>query len=113
MDNDQTKSRLDEWIARARRNLAMRRGEKPLTKAGQLRALWPEIQIALDDGQSLKAIRGWLEDQGVVFTINSLRTYISRIRQQRRKKAAARFLDAAIQPSGPNAAAPKGPPTPI
>jgi len=61
MDNDQTKNCLDEWIARARRHLAARRGEKPLTKAGQLRALWPEIQIALDDGQSVRAIRGWLE----------------------------------------------------
>src|SRR5437016_2969944 len=118
MDNDQSRSRLDDWIARARRNLATRRGEKPLTKAGQLRALWPEIQIALDDGQSLKAIRGWLEDQGVVFTINSLRTYVSRIRQQRCKKAAARFVEAAMQPSDPHAAATAqtpsaDPPTPV
>src|SRR2546430_859058 len=45
MDNDQTKSRLDDWIARTRQHLATRRGEKPLTKAGQLRALWPEIQL--------------------------------------------------------------------
>lgn len=66
----------------------MRRGEKPLTKAGQLRALWQEIQIALDDGQSLNAIPGWLEDQGVVLKTNNLRTYVSRIRRQRRKKAA-------------------------
>ena len=102
METDQTKSRPDEWIARARRHVATRRGEKPLTKAGQLRALWPEIQTALDDGQSLKAIRGWLEDQGVVFTINSLRMYVSRIRQQRRKKAADRFLEAAMPTSDPN-----------
>jgi len=104
MDDDQSKSRLDEWIASARRYLATRRGEKPLTKAGQLRALWPEIQIALDEGQSLKTIRGWLEDEGVVFTINSLRMYVSRIRRERRTKAAARFLDAAMQPSGHNPA---------
>jgi hypothetical protein len=118
MDNDQTKSRLDEWIARTRRHLATRRGEKPLTKAGQLRALWPEIQLALDDGQSLKAIHGWLEDQGIVFTTNSLRAYVSRIRRERRKKAAARFLEAAMQPSGPNpgvaAETPSaGPPQPV
>jgi hypothetical protein len=117
MDNDQCKSRLDEWVARARRHLATRRLEKPLTKAGQLRALWPEIQIALDDGQTMRAIRGWLEDQGVVFTTNNLRKYISRIRQERRKTAAQRFLDAAMPPSGPNlAATPQnawtGPPTP-
>ena len=118
MDNDQSKSRLDEWIARARRHLATRRGEKPLTKAGQLRALWPEIQIALDDGQSVRAIRGWLEEQGVVFTTNNLRKYISRIRRERRKTAAQRFLDAAMLPSGPNpAATPQnasaGPPMPL
>jgi len=104
MDNDQTKSRGNEWIARARGHLAMRRGEKPLTKAGQLRALWPEIQIALDDGQSVRAIRSWLEDQGVVLKTNNLRTYISRIRRERRKKAAERFLEAAMPPSGPNPA---------
>jgi hypothetical protein len=105
MDNDQTKNRLDEWIARARRHLATRRGEKPLTKAGQVRALWTEIQIALDDGQSARAIRGWLEDQGVVLTTDNLRTYISRIRRERRKTAAQRFLEAAMPPSGPNPAA--------
>lgn len=111
MDNDQTKRRLDQWIARARQNLATRRGEKPLTKAGQLRAVWPEIQIALDDGQSLKAIRGWLEEQGVVFTIDSLRTYVSRMRRERRKKAAERFLDAAMATLSPVAAVPAEPPS--
>lgn len=111
MDNDQTKSRLDQWIARARQSLATRRGEKPLTKAGQLRAVWPEIQIALDDGQSLKAIRGWLEEQGVVFTIDSLRTYVSRIRRERRKKAAERFLDAAMATPGPGTAVTVEPPS--
>jgi hypothetical protein len=111
MDNDQTKSRLDQWIARARQNLATRRGEKPLTKAGQLRAVWPEIQIALDDGQSLKAVRGWLEEQGVVFTIDPLRTYVSRIRRERRKKAAERFLDAAMATPGPGAVVTAEPPS--
>jgi hypothetical protein len=82
----------------------MRRGEKPLTKAGQLRALWPEIQIALDDGQSATAIRGWLQDQGVVLKTNNLRTYISRIRRERKKKPAERFLEAAMPPSGPHPA---------
>ena len=104
MDNNQTKGHLDEWIASTRRHLATRRGEKPLTKVGQLRALWPEIQLALDDGQSLKAIHGWLGDRGIVLTASSLRSYASRIRRERRKKAAARFLEAAMQPSGPNPA---------
>jgi hypothetical protein len=96
MENNQLNSRHDQWITRARRDLATRRGEKPLTKAGQLRAVWPEIQNALDDGQCLRSIRGWLEEQGVVLTIDCLRTYVSRIRRERRKKAAERFLRAAI-----------------
>jgi hypothetical protein len=70
----------------------MRRVEKPLTKAGQLRALGQEIQIALDDGQSLNAIPVWLEEQGVVFKTDNLRTYVSRIRRQRRKKTSERCL---------------------
>jgi len=96
MENNQPNCKLDQWITRTRRNLASRRGEKPLTKAGQLRAVWPEIQNALDDGQCLRSIRGWLEEQGVVLTIDCLRTYVSRIRRERRKKTAERFLQAAI-----------------
>lgn len=37
-----------EWIARVRVRLASRRAEKPSTKAGQIKALWPEIEAALD-----------------------------------------------------------------
>jgi hypothetical protein len=30
------------WMAHARTRLALRRAEKPATKAGQIRALWPQ-----------------------------------------------------------------------
>ena len=45
-----------EWIARVRVRLALRCAEKPATKAGQIKALWPEIEAALDKGQSMKTI---------------------------------------------------------
>jgi len=110
MENNQPNCKLDQWITRTRPNLASRRGEKPLTKAGQLRAVWPEIQIALDDGQSFKTIRGWLEDQGVEFTVDCLRTYASRIRRELRKKAADRFLQAALTTAHSGTGAQSAPP---
>jgi len=52
------------WIAATTDRLAHRRGKKPDTKGGQLRALWPEIRSAIAEGQSLSTIRQWLEDEG-------------------------------------------------
>ncbi len=78
------------WIAATRRCFAARRGEKPATKAGQIRALWPEIRIALAEGQSLKTIREWLEeDAGLSLSITSLTSYISRIRRCELRQSAA------------------------
>ncbi len=71
---DQGKS--ENWIATARRGLAGWRMKKPETKAGQIRALWPEIEIALQDGQTLRSLRLWLEEEaGVNVTIETLRSY--------------------------------------
>jgi hypothetical protein len=69
----------ENWINEARRRLASMRGEKPETKAGQIWALWPEIKAAIEDGQSIKTIRLWLEEQAaIVVSSDSLRTYIRR-----------------------------------
>ena len=74
------------WITQARTRLALRRAEKPVTKAGQIRALWPEIEAALAVGQSTASICKWLEeDAGITLGVTSLTSYISRIR--RREKA--------------------------
>src|SRR5215469_1614143 len=74
-----------EWIADARSRFALRRGRKPATKAGQLRALWPEIRAAIADGQSLASIRQWLEeDAGIVVSVQSLGSYLTRIRRKER-----------------------------
>ena len=72
-----------QWITETKRRLAQRRGKKPDTKSGQIRALWPEIRAAIAEGQSLKSIRQWLEEEGgVVVTVPSLGSYLTRIRRQ-------------------------------
>jgi hypothetical protein len=94
---------LLDWVSQARARFARRRTEKPATKAGQIRALWPDIEAALEGGQSMKSIRKWLEeDAGIILGITSLTSYISRIR---RRLAAKRRMDAAtgqaVQPQAP------------
>jgi hypothetical protein len=77
----------EDWISQARRRLAVHRGEKPATKAGQIRALWPEIEAALQNAQSLKNVRQWLEEEaGIAVSITSLTSYISRIRRHETEK---------------------------
>jgi hypothetical protein len=72
-----------QWIAETRNRLAQRRGKKAATKAGQLRALWPEIRAAIADGQSLATIHQWLEEEGgIVVTVQSLGSYLTRIRRK-------------------------------
>ena len=79
-----------QWIAETRHRLAQRRGKKPATKSGQIRALWPEIQAAIADGQSLASIRQWLEEEGgIVVTVQSLGSYLTRIRRKEIAKASA------------------------
>ncbi len=79
-----------QWITETKDRLAQRRGKKPATKAGQLRALWPEIRAAKAEGQSLATIRQWLEeDAGIVVTVQSLGSYLTRIQRKERATPAA------------------------
>ena len=74
-----------QWITETKDRLAQRRGKKPATKAGQLRALWPEIRAAKAEGQSLATIRQWLEEEaGIVVTVQSLGSYLTRIQRKER-----------------------------
>lgn len=74
-------NKSEDWINDARRRLAEWRGKKPETKAGQIRALWPEIKVALEQGQSYKSLQTWLEEEaGVSLTTNLLRVYVRRCR---------------------------------
>ena len=78
-----------QWIAEIRLRLAQRRGKKPATKSGQIRALWPEIRTAIADGQSLASIRQWLEEEGgIIVTVQSLGSYLTRIRRKETAKEA-------------------------
>jgi len=77
-----------DWFSLARARFARHRTEKPSTKAGQIRALWPDIDAALQGGQSMKSIRTWLEeDAEVTLSISSLTSYISRIRRRAKRPA--------------------------
>jgi len=81
------RDKSENWITLARNRLALRRAEKPATKAGQIRALWPEIEAAIAGGQSMKSIRKWLEeDAGITLGITSLTSYISRLRRRQTVK---------------------------
>jgi hypothetical protein len=51
-----------DWITHVRARLALRYTGKPATKAGQIKALWPEIKAAIERGQSIKSIHKWLEE---------------------------------------------------
>jgi hypothetical protein len=55
--------------------------KKPPTKAAQIRALWPEIRTALDNGHSLKAVCECLAADGITISVQSLGSYVGRIRR--------------------------------
>jgi hypothetical protein len=95
-----------DWTAQARSRLALRRWEKPATKAGQIRALWPDIEAALAAGQSMKTICAWLaEDAGITVGLTSLTSYISRIR---RRERVHRPIGSSIDPMRPPSASSGG-----
>lgn len=78
-----------DWAMQARTRLARRRAEKPATKAGQIRALWPDIEAALAVGQSMKTVCTWLaEEAGITLGVTSLTSYVSRIRRREAQRPA-------------------------
>ena len=92
--------RSSKWVTQARNRLAARREEKPLTKAGQIRALWPEIEGALAGGQSLKSIREWLEEEGVIVTRATLSSYKRRFRRREEADRKTAALEAFLRQTG-------------
>jgi hypothetical protein len=76
-----------DWTMQVRARLMRRRTTKPATKAGQIWALWPEIEAARAAGQSMKSIHKWLEeDAGMTLSLSSLTSYTSRIRRRLAKQ---------------------------
>ena len=103
-----TENEARTWIAEARSRLAERRTEKPATKAGQIRALWPEITAAIETGQSIKSICKWLEeDAGIIMGVTSLTSYISRIRHRENRGVRPQTNLPTAPPSASSAAEPK------
>lgn len=77
-------NKSQDWIDLARARIAARGKLRPSTKAGAVRALWSVIEAALANGQSLKRVRDWLEEEGVNLTYNQLTSYAGRIRRKSR-----------------------------
>ena len=88
------------WVTQARNRLAARREEKPVTKAGQIRALWREIEGALVDGQSLRSIRDWLEEEGVTVSRATLSSYKRRFRRREEANRKTAALEAFLRQTG-------------
>jgi hypothetical protein len=93
-------NRTEEWIEMARARMAAKGKAKPATKAGAVRALWPAIEAAIRNGQTLKSVRDWLEDEGVQLSYNQLTSYAARIRRK------AGRVEAALPQAGESAFAP-------
>jgi hypothetical protein len=94
-------NKSEEWIEMARARMAAKGKAKPATKAGAVRALWPAIEAALHNGQSLKSVRDWLEEEGVHLTYNQLTSYAARIRRK------AERMEAALPEAGESAFGPR------
>ena len=94
-------TRSEEWIEIARARMAAKGKAKPAIKMGAVRALWPAIEAALQNGQTLKNVRDWLEDEGVILTYNQLTSYAARLRRK------AKRLETALPQAGESAFAPQ------
>lgn len=94
-------NRTEDWIEIARARMAAKGKAKPATKAGAVRALWPAIEAALQNGQTLKSVRDWLEDEGVHLSYNQLTSYAARMRRK------AKRMEPALPQAGESAFAPQ------
>jgi hypothetical protein len=57
-------------------------GEKPRTKAGQVRQAWPDIKQLLDAGHSLKDVCAWLNEIGLQIGYARLSDYVCQLRRR-------------------------------
>lgn len=72
----------DRIFQKSRARLPALREKKPPKKAAQIRVLWPEIKAALDEGHSLKAVCDCLEADGITISVQTLGSYITRMRRK-------------------------------
>ena len=80
--------------------------EKPATLMAQLRAVWPEVERALEVGHTLRVIHRRLNQMGIPITYRRLTVYRGRL--QREKKKSDRSLAKAQTVIPPNAAGADG-----
>ena len=64
------------------RRLRSRLGEKPRTKAGQVRQAWPEIKALFEAGHSLKDICTWLNEVGIEIGYARLSHYTGQLKRR-------------------------------
>jgi hypothetical protein len=57
-------------------------GEKPRTKAGQIRQAWPEIKALFDAGHSLKDVWMWLNEIGIEIGYARLSHYTGQLKRR-------------------------------
>ncbi len=62
--------------------LRARLGDKPRTKAGQVRQAWPAIKELFDAGHKLKDVCLWLNEVGVVIGYSRLSDYINQLKRR-------------------------------
>lgn len=55
--------------------------QRPRTKAGQIRWLWPEIQAAINAGHTLREIWEALAEDGIRIHYSNFRFYVARLRR--------------------------------
>lgn len=80
--------------------------EKPATLMAQLRAVWPEVERALEAGHTLRVIHRRLNQMGIPITYRRLTVYRGRL--QREKEKSGRSLARAQTVISPIAAGADG-----
>ena len=74
--------KVEPWNKGSQSRLAALGEKKPERKAAQVRALWPEINIARTRGHSLRTICDCLEAEGIQISVTTLGSYITRMRRK-------------------------------
>lgn len=87
------------------KRLRERAGEKPRTKIGQVRQVWPDIKSLLSAGHSLKDIWTWLNEIGLEIGYARLSYCIAQLRlQDRAAQAPSQDLLRGLTPVPPEQA---------
>ncbi len=78
--------------------LRARIGEKPRTKAGQIRQAWPEIRALFAAGHSLRDIWIWLNEIGIEIGYARLSHYTGQLKRRDQAAASSRRSGTGVEP---------------